>query len=544
MSPETNSGLFFGKICLRLAVGIEYQSQMSDSNRKNRLEIFVIIVVILAAVFLAKFPTLYNWVNTPSGFWFPKNTSWFDAWDTNFQVSDIRYGQKAGILAQNTYTTIPHNSALIYQFYTLLGIINRLLRLDPFILFHLASIISSVILILVCYYVAKVFFTDKFYRLSAFIIFVLGGGLGWLQFFGLSGDTTIAGFTMVNAFERGSEAISTALLLLTFVFNFRYMKTWHRKYLFYAIITSFLSITLHPPFAAMYIVIGLIFVFWEYTKTKKFTSLMFPVTHLILFGIYYFFVLSNLLINPGFAGVVGQELFNVDSMRLITGFGVISLFLGWALLFSHNQTDEFKAAKIFFSTQLVFIFLPFGFHLYFVKGLHVWGVILGLYGVQELFKNMRQQKLITISIVLLSLITRIYIFNDLLHPNPNNPFLFLRSDEGKALEFMSQLPVDSNILSLYRIGNYIPAHTDNRVYFGHKFQTPQAEEKLKMAKIFYLTDDEKKQTEFLRQNNIQYVYYGLEEASLRKFSKMEISNPFPYFPVIYKKDSIVIYQVK
>src|SRR3989338_4070633 len=119
---------------------------------KKYLEAAIVALIIFLAIFLAKYPTLRNALNTPSGLFFTRQVVWFDAWDINAYVSYIRYGQRNGVFLKNTYTTDPHQGVFVFQKYTLLGVINRFLRLDPFLLFHIASIMAGIGLILMIYY--------------------------------------------------------------------------------------------------------------------------------------------------------------------------------------------------------------------------------------------------------------------------------------------------------------------------------------------------------------------------------------------------------
>lgn len=506
-------------------------------------ENLIVAAVIFVAIFFAKFPTLYNWLNTPKGYWYPKNTSWFDAWDTNFQVSYIRYGQRYGLALQNTYTTIPHKPVFIYQYYTGLGVANRLLKLDPFILFHLASIITSIFLILVSYFICRLFIKDTLYRISAFIIIVLGGGFAWVPYLSFSADNKIAGFTLVNALERGHDALITFITLLTFIFSYLYMRTPNKKYIIWAAATGIIGMTFHPPMFGLYLGTAFVLAFIHYKENKSIQLFVLPAVLSLALIVYALIVLSNLFSNPGFAGVVGQNLFNVDSLSIFLGFGFLSPFVFWSLINHEEKSKELFFLKVFFLVQLFFLFLPSGFHLYFAKGLFVWGVLLGIYGVTSLINNPKIQRIVLTFVVVTSLMTRVDIFTSLVDAKLNNPFFFLIDKEGEALSFMSTLPADSGILSLYRIGNYIPAHSDAKVYYGHKYQTPQGAEKLNLAKQFYLSEDEKLQREFLKQNNIGYIYYGLEEKDLREKSKLTTDNPFPYFPVVYENDVATIYSI-
>ncbi|MBI2617199.1 hypothetical protein HYW55_03645 [Candidatus Gottesmanbacteria bacterium] len=499
--------------------------------------------VIFLAIFFAKFPTLYHWFNTPEGYWYPKQTSWFDAWDTNFQVSYMRYGQLYGMGLVNTYATIPHGPVYIYQYYTFLGVINRLFNLDPFILFHIASIVTGIVLIVACYMVAKELFSDQIIRLSAFVVMVLGGGFGFLSLLSFSADLKIAGFTLVNALERGHDALSTVCLLLTFVFLHKFFQTFSRSSLYWAGVFSCISILLHPPFAVVYLLIGLIVSLWIYVIKKIKITVLYPIAIVLFFGIYYLSALSALLDNPGFSGLINQKLFNVDSLSLVSGFGLLSIPLFIGLVFGKNSL-KMSLVKIFFLSQLFFALSPFGFHLYFMKGVFIWAVTLAFLMFPDLIPNRRYLLIAVTFVTLFSLLPRFYVFQKLIKIEKNNSFFFLSESEGDMLSKIERLPQGSSILSLYRIGNYIPAHSNNRVYFGHKFQTPNSLEKETLAKAFYSKMDKERQLEFIRNNTIDFVYYGLEEMSTRKLERLPLENPFSYFPTVASNSGILLYDVR
>ena len=444
------------------------------------------------------------------------------------------------MMLENVYTTIPHQKLFIFQFYTFLGVVNRFLNLDPFLLFHLSSIFVSILLILAVYFLVKNIFTDSLLRISSFILIVLGGGLGWFTKIKGSADTVNAGFTMINAFERGHDALSTLFLILTSTLLILYIRKRSGKLLLGVIIFSFLNIVIHPPLILLYLVIATFLYFWLAKENQQARFIFYPLFLIILFVPYYFFVLQFLAGNPGFSGIGHTPQINIQAY--IWGFGFMSLPLFWALTFAKDKTGETAFIKLFFITTLVFTLLPFSFSLYYLKTVHVWGVILALYGIRDYIIDKQLQRTTVIIVVALSLLTRIYVFDALLHASPKNSFFFLTKEEGKTLEFTSSLPVDSAILSLYRIGNYIPAFSDNRVYYGHRNVTPNSQEVLKEAQSFYTKMNEKEQKEFVRENNINYIYYGFEEARLRKEENLPIENPFAYFPVIFDNDVVIIYK--
>lgn len=511
-------------------------------KRISRQEKSIIILVTLAAIFLAKFPTLYHWLNTPQGYFFPGQTSWFDAWDINFYVAVIRFGERAGMMMQNIYTTMPHQSVFVFQYYTILGIVNRLLHFHPFFLFHLSSIITSIGLIVVCYLLSRMFFQNKIFRIISFITMVLGGGLGWLPGIGVSADKNIAGFTFVNAFERGHDALSTLILFANFILMHKYYMDRKAKYLFLLVVLTGIHLFIHPPFVILYILAAFFIGIRSRIKSRRWDYFSYPALCCLVFLAMYLLFLGQYRDNPAFssAGITPS----IGSLwPIAAGFGILSFFIFWYFIFSSERREEALLVKLFFLTQIVLVLSPFNFSLYFVKGLHVWGVILGLLAIKEIFTKRQHQLTVAMTILFISLITRIYIFDRLMHVNKDNSFFFLTKEEGQALSFMGKMPLDSNILSLYRMGNYIPVWTNNRVYYGHNFLTPNSKESLAEAKSFYTSMDGKKRDEFLARNNIRYIYYGIEEQNIRIKEKLPVNNPFASYPTIYDTPPIIIYKV-
>ncbi|MBI4990727.1 hypothetical protein HZB96_01380 [Candidatus Gottesmanbacteria bacterium] len=451
-----------------------------------RFEKLVIAGVILVSIFLTKFPTFYHALNTPKNAWFVKQASWFDAWDVNAYVSYIRYGERNGMMLVNTYTTIPHSGVFVFQYYTFLGILNRFLHLNPFLLFHLASIITDIGLILVLYFLAGLFITKLRDRLIIFLLIVLGGGLGWLPWFrSLSAEVVTPDFNFIKPFNVGHDAFIILLSFLSLGLFYYYLMKKSSKHLILAVISGFGAAIFHP-----------------------YKSLWF--------------------------GLVGA---------ITAVCGLLIPFIIWQLFFSKNKKQELVFIEICFLTQFFLLFLPVGFARLYIPGIYVCGAILAYYGMKELIKGEKIFFASLVAVTAFSTLSTFYVFNSLLHIKANNPYFFLTKNEGEALAFMSKLPADSGVLSLYRIGNFIPAFTDNKVYFGHFFQTPGGVETLKKAQIFYTAMNEEEQRKFISDNYIQYIYYGLEEANLRRQLNLSVENPFPYFPVLYRNNGIILYGI-
>lgn len=507
---------------------------------KKYFEAITVVLIIFSAIFFSKYPTLHNALNTPKGLFFTGQVSWFDAWDINAYVSYIRYGQIHGVLLENSYTLNPHQGVFVFQTYTLLGVLNRFISLDPFLLFNLASIAVNILLVLAVYYVLKIVFQEAIERLSTLAIIVLGAGLGWIKNLYYAADFRLAGFTMVDPFERPHSGLTTLLVVIQVAFLGKYLSSQKLKYLIFSLISVFLTYTIHPP-VALFSIIVLVITFIFFRKNINIKHCVTGVICLsVFYFLYYLYILKQFIVNPGFKNLVSQSIWLPDIWTFILGFGLLTVGIISSFL-DFNKNIIFKLITLVFIAQLALSFIPFGFHMYFVKGMFVWGVILAVHGYKKL-TNIPQLPYVLILLVLLSLPLRMNSFKQLINADHNNQYYFLDKKEGDALTYMTTFPIDSSVLSLYRLGNVIPAFSNNIVYLGHHFQTPDFDGKLMLAEKFYLTNDRDFQKELIKKNHLDYIYVGFEEEMLRKNNSLLPFIAPEFLNLIYKNGLIKIYQ--
>jgi len=395
----------------------------------------------------------------------------------------------------------------------------------------------------IIYLLVRKIFTNFLIRIAAFTTIVLGGGLGWLEWSREASDLQGAGLTMVNAFERGHDAFSTASYILSFLLCMQFYKSGDKKFLIGSILSGIVNCIIHPPFIVMYLAGGISLSLLRYFEIKKKIQFYFPLLITLFFAIYYFLFLTGLKDNVGFHGLVNQNMKPVELMNLLLGLGIIAPFALLSLIRLKEKTKDIFIIKLLFVIQFAFLYIPTGFNLYFLKGIYVWAVIIVFNELQNLFRNKLTLTIITLIIVLFSLPTRIYTFNSLLHADKYNTFFFLKQQDGEALQSLNKLP-SGNVLTLFTMGNYIPAYSEDRVYIGHAYQTPYSQSHLNYATAFYTTMSDSVRHEFIKQTNINYIYYGVEEQKLRESYHLAIDDPFPAYKRVYWSNGVVIYKIR
>jgi hypothetical protein len=117
-----------------------------------------------------------------------------------------------------------------------------------------------------------------------------------------------------------------------------------------------------------------------------------------------------------------------------------------------------------------------------------------------------------------------------------DPMLYFSQSETSALQWIRENTAeDALILAGPVTGLYIPAQTGRRVIYGHPFETVDAEQMKDDVINYYcgLLDC----TQFLKQNNIDYVFWGAREMVFG-------SVPFSCGEKeVYKESGLTIYKV-
>ncbi|MCZ7542812.1 MAG: hypothetical protein M5R40_04410 [Anaerolineae bacterium] len=150
--------------------------------------------------------------------------------DGNSYLAKMRQGAGGAWLFHDVYTTEPHDSALLFLPYIVLGKVAALFA-DPgapeivdamVVVFHVARVVFGVLLILVTYRFAAAFLPTPATRMAATAVITAGGGLGWLLSLAGLGDAfgsqpvdlyVPEGYTFLILYHLPHLALSRSLML-------------------------------------------------------------------------------------------------------------------------------------------------------------------------------------------------------------------------------------------------------------------------------------------------------------------------------------------
>lgn len=498
------------------------------------LTIFLTISGIVILVNLL--PNYHGWLNTPTDFFFSGQASWFDPWDINVYVAAIKWGQKDNILLQNLYTTDIQKSAFIYPMYTLLG--KLFSKTNPFLLFHLLAIVTGFLLCVGIFLLAYSLLNNAYHSLIALALISLGGGLGWLfvnKFY--SADLFITSFTFTSAFQRPHEAVGILLYMTSLIlFSFSVQRI-NLVVNVFTLFTLFLLVFYYPYYILSYAIISGIYTLTIVNKKGSLQPVFTLGIDLFLSSLLAFFYLAHLK-SSGFTSVTTQNLTRPGLTAIALGYGIFLPLYIYQLFALKIKEDKKIFLNIWFLVSLLLSFFPFGFTRFYLRGLFFPLVLLSLMAVPGICKKTHISKqFIVLVLLIFTPLSSFYIFHKrITEVDKSNKWFYQPLDIKKGFKLLENSKNDG-VLAGYVLGNYIPAHTGKRVYFGHLIQTPNAEEKVTaIANFFSGKLDPLQALRFLQKNKISFIIYSNEEKNLGELN-------YKFLKKTYSSDNMKIFMI-
>jgi hypothetical protein len=178
-----------------------------------------------------------------------------------------------------------------------------------------------------------------------------------------------------------------------------------------------------------------------------------------------------------------------------------------------------------------------------INGLHIPLCILAAIGLRRWLDNSSLQlgyrRLITNAVVTIGLLGTIFVWTvpllGMLSPpteSETTALFFLRDDEAIAFNWLYENSTRKNvILASPRVGMFVPGQTGARAFYGHPFETIDAEHKREAAEAFFRGELEQVSPA------ADFVFYGPSERALGQ------SDVLDDFPVAFSLGEVVIYSV-
>lgn len=465
--------------------------------------------------------------------------------DGNSYLAKMEQGRQGGWLFHLPYSAEEGKGAYLFLFYLALGHVARLVDLSNVAIFHIARIVSVILMLVSFYNLLESLRLSRSAKWLAFLIGSFGSGLGWLTlpFGGFTADFWVAeAYPFLSAYANPHFPLGLGIL-------FQLLKpsqSWtFRHSMFMFIGAMILSLLL--PFGVVIAAIVLAFtLIWSVLIRRSLQGIG-PV------------VINLLAITAGGAPMAIYSMWvtrsdsllsNWNSQNITPSPGLIELILSIspALLmampilwrdFSSKSISERSRISIWLVAGILFVYLPLGLQRRFLTGIYVPAAILAAVYVDWLISE-RARKLARIGTIIfvLSLPTNLVIlltgvFGVLTHA----PELYLTRDEAAALHWIQENTAQDDLfMTSPEIGLVIPAYTGRKVLYGHPFETANANQNRTQVESFYQRGFTALQEGIPGQ--IDYVFYGEREAIIGKPAGLD------HYPIVYRSETVTIYEMK
>ncbi len=504
-----------------------------------------VLLVALAVMLLTALPYLYgaSQQNAKSRFgWFM-----FGVDDANSYLAKMREGANGAWLFHLAYTSEPHQGALLFTPYLLMGKIAALLAppSDPalvdamLLVFHVARLLFGFLLILMTYRFVAAFVRAPALRLLIVVLVSLGGGLGWLlvvlgqsNLFGTSPVDLLLpeGYTFYLLYGLPHLALARIGLLGGLLALFRALNLDDpRRWLRWAALAGlcWLVMALCVPFyvAVLYAILGS----WGLAallRERRFPAGLFwrCVVGALIPAPMLVYSLIIVATDPILGTFQAQNLLpSPHPLHYVFGYGLLAVLavpgIRWAWKRGKRQI-AYLLLPAWVIAGPILVYLPVAVQRRMLEGVFVPLCILAGAGLRLVLG--RRPALIrraaSLALVGLLILTPVLILaSGFLALQGHDPLLFHSTDELAALDWLNaHTPADAVVLTNGPvIGNYLPARTNLRAYIGHGVETIDFGRKNAAVQRFYAGDMEPGEADtFLAKGNITYVLFGPSDPEI------------------------------
>ena len=477
--------------------------------------------------------------------------------DGHSYLAKMELGEAGSWLFHLSYTPEPHEGVFVYTFYLALGHLAALTGLEKIWIYHLVRLLAGLGLLLMAFRFTARVLPDPQPRRVAFILMLTSAGLGWLGviFGAFPIDLWVPeAFIPYSLYTNPHFPLVTMLMLIIFDQLLGSLdKPAPSVASLLGVGLTALILTIISPFGlGIVLVVTGLFLGWLYLTNRR---LPWPQIWLTLdvalwatpMLLYQYWAMTR---NPAMAGWLAQNVTDAPPLvDFVLGYGLVGLLalpgIVYVMRLGREATPGQWLVVLWTVAAVALVYLPSELQRRMIHGLHLPLSILAAIGLGWSLAKSRltagYQRLVTLIVIILGALGTLAVWMlpliSLLQAPENSiavPLLFLREEEVAAFEWLrEQTGPDEVILASPRLGMFVPGQTGARVFYGHPFETLEAEAKRAQVEAFY---EGKLETVSPAPD---YIIYGPSERAIGQPERL--ANYSPVFSagelVIYKVDS-------
>lgn len=464
---------------------------------------------LLLALFTA-IPYAAAWQSQGEGWCF--TGSLFGVDDGNSYLAKMRLGARGDWLFTLRTSSEPHDGALMFLPYLLLGHVARVISGGgPVVatgtliaVFHGARLALDVVLLLVMYRFIAVFVRSPAARRLALVLAALGGGLGWLvsllgagELFGsLPVDLMVPeGYTFLILFGLPHLALARAGLLLGLVgvvaaLRQEDARRWVPKSLLAGVCWAVMGLSV-PFFIAVGYAVLAAWGLAAWLRERRFPGVLFrraAVAALVPLPllIYTAWVFMS---NDIFAQWAAQNrLPSPHPVHYVLGYTVLGIPAASAARRAWRRGARRSPYLLLVGWVLaapVLVYLPVNVQRRLAEGVLIPLAILAAIGLQRIAPRHRPLAIGAVLALTLPTTALVWLGGLAGALAPARPVFRLAAEISLMQALDMHAPRDAIVLSTHETGNLLPAQTDLIAYVGHGPETIRADEKEARVAAFF-----------------------------------------------------------
>ena len=483
---------------------------------------------------------------------------YFGEADYAVHISMMQAGRMGDWVYQMRFTSEDHQPAFLRMFYIVLGHISKWINLDVETTFHLARWVFGIAALYSIYQLCKRIFPNQNYARAAFLLSVLGAGVGWIQ---LMLGAPLEPISPIDFWLIDAYVFFSISLFPSYSFTLTLMASALNLYLDYLdsgrwqtiIFIGLLSIASQIANPIAFAVIDVAFVgatFFLWWKNRKVELRHFYALGIIALAqipllTYNFLILQR---DPVWSQYTLQhQTFSPPPIFYIWGFAPFWAFAIYGMILAFcKRNPGLGAMTAWVVSGFILAYLPILSQRRFILGITIPLGILAIYGLAHIIQKisvkyptiLRREGLIYFSYILLASISSIYLSLGLslyMQTRPGNNF-YPRDLETALVWLNENSSPNDFVLADVKTSQLVAQRTSLRVYVGHEMETINFEDKKSSMETYYegkLTED------WLIKTRVKWVIYGPYEKNISSSFAPDLR-----LEKVYENGSVIIYKVK
>ncbi len=465
--------------------------------------------------------------------------------DGNSYLAKMAEGWRGDWLFTLPYTAEPGPGAFIFTYYLFLGHLACWTGASLDLVYHAARAAGGLALMLVAYALVASFFDGR-WRMTVWMLFVLGSGLGWLGvLFGqFTSDLWVAEvIPFLAIFSNAHFALALALQLLIFMWALPGIaadRTTPGRLALLALATTLEAQV--QPLALLNIGLTLGGVAaWQVLRRQLTWARLWPVLVVAIFAVPWVVYDAALsYTDPILSQWSAQNLTPAPplwDLALSGGALLVPAILG-AVVVARRRTEREMAVLIWLVLVVLALYAPFALQRRLALGLWMPLVLLAGLGLRDVvWPRLRGtgRVLGIAALAVLVLPSNLLVYGATLGAiQRREPSVFLTLPEAAALEWMAgKTPPGAIVAASPSMSLFIPARTPARVVYGHPFETVAAAAHRQALEDFFAGRADPRS--FVTASQVRFVLVGPREMRLGE-ARMPAE-----WPVVFKQDGQTIY---